>query len=37
MSSNRHYLPEFRAEAVKQVLERGFKVVDVVTRIGVPK
>ena len=27
MSVNRQYTPEFRAEAVKQVLERGFTVV----------
>jgi transposase len=37
MSSNRQYTPEFRAEAVKQVLERGFSVVDVATRIGLPR
>ncbi len=35
--SNPQYTDEFRAEAVKQVLERGFKVVDVAPRIGVPK
>lgn len=34
---NRQYTAEFKAEAVKQVLERGFTVVDVATRIGVPK
>ena len=37
MSSNRQYTDEFRAEAVKQVIERGFSVVDVSTRIGIPK
>ena len=37
MSSNKHYTDEFRAEAVRQVIERGFTVVDVATRIGIPK
>lgn len=37
MSSNRQYTDEFRAEAVKQVIDRGFTVVDVAARIGVPK
>lgn len=37
MSSNRQYTDEFKSEAVKQVVERGFTVVDVATRIGVPK
>jgi transposase len=37
MSVNRQYTLEFRAEAVKQVLDRGFTVVDVATRIGVPR
>ncbi len=37
MSSNRQYTDEFRAEAVKQVIDRGFSVVDVATRIGIPK
>ena len=37
MSSNRQYTDEFRSEAVKQVLERGFTVVDVAARIGIPK
>ena len=36
MSSTR-YTDEFRAEAVKQVLERGFTVVEVAGRIGLPK
>lgn len=35
--SNKRYTDEFRAEAVKQVLERGFTVVDVAARIGIPK
>ena len=37
MSVNRQYTDEFKGEAVKQVVERGFTVVDVATRIGVPK
>lgn len=37
MSSNRQYTDEFKSEAVKQVVEHGFTVVDVATRIGVPK
>ena len=37
MSSNRQYTDEFKAEAIKQVIERGFTVVDVATRIGIPK
>ncbi|MDM4772955.1 IS3 family transposase [Solimonas sp. SE-A11] len=37
MSSNRQYTDEFKSEAVKQVIERGFTVVDVAARIGVPK
>ncbi len=37
MSVNRQYTAEFKAEAVKQVLERGFTVVDVATRIGLPR
>src|SRR5690625_1631450 len=35
--SSKQYTDEFRAEAVKQVLERGFTVVDVAARIGIPK
>ena len=35
--SNKQYTDEFRAEAVKQVLERGFTVVDMAARIGLPK
>ena len=37
MGNNRQYTDEFRAEAVKQVIERGFSLVDVSTRIGIPK
>ena len=37
MGSNRQYTDEFRSEAVKQVIERGFSVIDVSTRIGIPK
>ena len=37
MGSNRQYTDEFRSEAVKQVIERGFTVIDVATRIGIPK
>lgn len=37
MSSNKQYTDEFRSEAVKQVIERGFTVVDVASRIGIPK
>lgn len=35
MSSNRQYTDEFKAEAVKQVTERGFRVADVAQRLGV--
>ena len=35
--SSKQYTDEFRAEAVKQVLDRGFTVVDVAARIGIPK
>jgi transposase len=35
--SNRQYTDEFKVEAIKQVIERGFTVVDVAARIGVPK
>lgn len=37
MSKNKQYTDEFRSEAVKQVIERGFTVVDVASRIGIPK
>lgn len=37
MSSNRQYTDEFKAEAIKQVIERGFTVVEVASRIGLPK
>lgn len=35
--SNVRYTDEFKAEAVKQVIERGFTIVDVAARIGLPK
>ena len=35
--SNRQYSAEFKTEAVKQVLERRFKAVDVASWIGVPQ
>lgn len=35
--SGMRYTDEFRAEAVKQVIERGFTVVEVAGRIGLPK
>mgnify|MGYP001556279264 CR=1 FL=1 len=34
---NVQYTDEFKAEAVKQVIERGFTVVEVAARIGLPK
>lgn len=34
---SKQYTDEFRAEAVKQILERGFTMVDVATRISIPK
>ena len=34
MGSNRQYADEFRSEAVKQVIERGFTVIDVDRRGG---
>ena len=37
MGSNRQYTDEFRNEAVKQVIERGFTVIDVATHIGIPR
>jgi len=37
MSSNRQYTEEFKGEAVKRVVERGFTVVVVATRIGIPE
>lgn len=33
--SSKRYTDEFRQEAVKQVTERGHKVADVATRLGV--
>ena len=35
--SSRQYTDEFKVEAIKQVIERGFTVVEVAARIGVPK
>ena len=35
MSSNRQYTDEFRAEAVKQVIDQGRSVREVSTRLGV--
>ena len=35
--SNRQCTDEFKAEAIKQVIERGFTVVEVANRIDVPK
>lgn len=32
---NKHYAPEFREEAVRQVTERGYSVADVAKRLGV--
>ena len=37
MGNSKQYTEEFRAEAVKQVIERGFTVVDVAARIGIPR
>ena len=37
MGNSKQYTDGFRAEAVKQVIERGFTVVDVASRIGIPK
>src|SRR5690606_39804870 len=37
MGTSKQYTDEFRAEAVKQVIERGFTVVDVASRIGIPR
>lgn len=33
--SNRKYTAEFKAEAIKQVTERGYKVLEVCERLGV--
>jgi transposase len=35
--SSKRYTEEFKAEAVKQVLERGHSVVDVADRLGINK
>lgn len=33
--SNQRYTPEFKGEAVRQVIERGHSVADVADRLGV--
>lgn len=33
--SNRRYVPEFKDEAVRQVVERGYRVAEVAERLGV--
>lgn len=33
--SSKRYAPEFRAEAIKQITERGYSVADVSRRLGV--
>ena len=33
--SNRRYTPEFKDEAVRQVVERGYRVAEVAERLGV--
>jgi transposase len=35
--SNKQYTAEFKAEAIKQVTERGFSVADVAARLGLAK
>ena len=35
--SNKRYTEEFKAEAIKQITERGYSVRDVSTRLGVTK
>ena len=35
--SSKRYTPEFRAEAIKQVTERGYRVTEVARRLGVTK
>lgn len=35
--SRPHYTAEFKAEAIKQVVERGYSVADVSERLGVSK
>lgn len=37
MGNSTQYTDEFRAEAVRQVIERGFTVVDVASRTEIPK
>jgi transposase len=33
--SNRRYTPEFKDEAVRQVVERGYRIAEVAERLGV--
>jgi transposase len=33
--SNRRYTPEFKDEAVRQVIERGYRIAEVAERLGV--
>lgn len=33
--SNQRYTPEFKEEAVKQITERGYSVMEISTRLGV--
>ena len=35
--SNTQYTAEFKAEAIKQVIDRGHTVVEVAARLGLPK
>ena len=37
MCNSKEYTDEFRAEAVNQVIERGFTMVDIAARIGIPR
>ena len=37
IGNSKQYTDQFRAEAVRQVIERGYTVVDVASRIGIPK
>ncbi|RUI00795.1 hypothetical protein IPC444_20865 [Pseudomonas aeruginosa] len=33
--STKRFTPEFKAEAVRQVIERGYSVAEIATRLGV--
>jgi transposase len=35
--NNKQYTAEFKAEAIKQVIDRGHTVVEVAARLGLPK